>query len=240
MLEEEAKNTVKLEHAFWLLLFAFLSKDGEKIASADLNNIIRYGKYHGLTRRQIIDKVTSADISRIYETIASGLDRNHSLNQIKEDLSTAFKQTRRFIAAETETVINGVADDAALAFASANGKKLRYTAVLDLATCGECMDLDGNEYEDGSPDIPYLPRHIHCRCILVPIAGESMKAELDKANFKKYFENLPDSEKQKRLGKVLYEKYVSGELKADHYITPDRTARLKVDDIAKRDNSALA
>ncbi len=240
MLEKEAAETIKEENFFWLLFFAFLAIGGRNISTETIDNIIRHGKYHGLTRRQIVDKVARDDVNRIYEAIANGLDRNDPVSKIKEELKRIFRNTRRFISAETDTILHGVADDAALAFAAKNKTDLRYTAVLDKKTCGECLDFDGNVYPANSPDIPYLPRHVNCRCILVPLANKEVNDELEKMDFKKYIDQLPADEQKKRLGESMYQKYLHGELEISGYIPPEDALKMSLEDITGRDKAAFA
>lgn len=241
-LDRETAELIDTENDFLLGLlagwFAVSGRTGRALSKADAAKIARYGKYHGLTRRQIIAKVTEGDVSRLYEEIADGLENGSSLAELREAARKQMMTTRRYVKSEIDSIVNGVANDVGLAVASRNRLRLVYLAVLDTSVCEECGGYHGEIYEFDSPDIPALPRHIHCRCRLVP-EMEYEASELA-VSFREYFETLSEPEKRQRIGQKKYAQHRAGEYRLKPFEEPPASARLALADIRERDAAAFA
>lgn len=239
LLRKESRDVISAEGAFLVLLASAMMTGVRQLTKSDPEQIWRYGKYHGLTQKQIMEKVTQGDISRIYESISNGLDNGNSLDEIRSELRKRMLATRRYVKSEADTVINGISNDVALAMAAKNKTRLLYSAVLDSHVCEDCSSLHGTIFDYDSPDIPALPIHIFCRCHLIPIADDGAD-EIASVSFKQYFESLNEKEKIKRIGSAKYAQYQSGELPVEEYMEPFGGARMTLAQMMKRDLEALS
>lgn len=241
-LDRETAELIDTENDFllWLLAghFAASGRTGRTLSKADAAKIARYGKYHGLTRRQIIAKVTDGDVSRLYEEIVDGLENGSSLAELREAARKQMMTTRRYIKSEIDSIVNGVANDVGLAVASKNRLRLIYLTMFDARVCEECGGYHGEIYEFNSPDIPALPRHVHCRCRLVP-ETEWMADDLA-VSFREYFDTLSGTEKRRRIGAAKYELYRAGEYRLKQFEEPPAAARFTLAEIRERDAAAFA
>lgn len=232
-LDEASGEVVAEESEFLADFFAFLT--GVAISApkeAELTRIARYGIYNGNTRKQIFDRLASGDADRIYDAIADSFQKGKSADEAAQAVRRELRKTGRYVKSEVDAVINGVANDAALAFAAANRTKLVYSAVLDDHVCEECAGFDGNVFNYNDPDIPSLPRHIHCRCRLVPsMDGEKTAVP---TSFAEYLSSLPASGQRKRLGTAKYAAWKSGDYKLKTYETPNPGQRLSMAEVKAR------
>lgn len=232
-LEEVSRHVAEEESGFFAEWFAFLA--GSAVAAptrSRLDRIARYGIYNGSTRRQIFDKLSDSDVNRIYDAIADSFQKGRSAGDAALAVQRELMKTRRFVKYEIDAIVNGVANDAALAFAAANRTKLLYTSVLDDRTCGECCSFDGQVFDCDDPGLPSLPRHINCRCRLIPaLDGNSAAAP---ASFAEYIASLSPSEQRSRLGSAKYAAWKSGDYKLKTYETPSPGQRLSAEDLKAR------
>ena len=152
-LSETSQKSAEKESSFFLFLFSLFASFGQTVSSGEIGKILKYGKYHGLTQKQIIRKVAQDDAAKIYEIVADGLTRGMSLEDITE----------------VDAILHGVLNDAALAFAAKNRTFLLYVSVLDMKRCDECGTFEGEMFAFDDPELPYVPRHTGCRCHLVPV-----------------------------------------------------------------------
>lgn len=235
-LDNVSQDLVKNENHFLLLIAAFLMTSGRKVTAETLQNIARYGRYRGWTRKELISKIARGSADRIFEAISSGLADGKTLKDIRQDILIEMKKTQRSISAQVNTIINGIVNDVNMAFAAKNNLQLRYSAVLDKSTCEECGDLNGNIYQSNDPDIPSLPRHYNCRCVLevlFPGQNESM------AKYQDFFEGLSEKEKRSRLGDARYAEYKNGEMQVSHFVPVGKGAKLSLNQIRQRDEKAF-
>ena len=232
-LTEAAGKTVREESGFWGNIFAFLTGAAAAAPTKSrMDKIAKYGIYNGNTRKQIFDRVSSGDINRIYDAVADSLQKGKTVAEAIQAVRAELEKTRRFVKYEIEAIVNGVANDAALEFAAANRSKLRYSAVLDDKVCSECAALDGNIYEFDDPDIPALPRHIKCRCRLVPMPDGNETAE--PATFAEYLASLTPDEQRKRLGNAKFAAWKSGNYELKAYETPNIGQRMSIEEVKMR------
>lgn len=221
-LEDELPELVEEENKFWKWFFGFGG-----LNAAMLERISKYGVYNGFTRKQIIEKVRQNDLERLYGTIAGGINAKMDLADLMRDLRKKFNVSRRDVKTEIEAIINGTVNDTAIEFARNHGLKLIYTAVMDNHVCSVCAEFNGEVYQIDDPDIPTLPRHINCRCMLIPADDR----EIQPASFLEYLTAMSESEQRERLGNAKYELWQSGEYTLRRYEDPLPGQRLSLNEI---------
>lgn len=240
LLKEESNDLIEVEAAFIFAFFAVLfGSSGKNISVETAEKIAKYGRYRGLSRREIINKLLAGDIQRIYETVTIGLGDNLPADELIELVKKQLNTTRRFLKSEIDVIVNGIVNDVSLAFAAKNKLRLMWSSMMDVRVCPACQ-RDGETWEYDAPDIPSLPVHAHCRCRLIPVAdGEKANAEDFKITFADYFNTLSEDEKRKRIGSAMYKGAVSGSEKISKFIEPPASAFLTISDVAERDSKFI-
>ncbi len=238
LLEEHAQGVAETQSEFWVLFLAGAGLTISGITKSEINNIVRYGKYRGLTRNQLLENVAQGDVSRVYQAIASGLQNGLSMEDICRNAEKEFVKTRRYLTTEVGTIINGLADDSALAVASRNKLRLLYLTMFDDKVCGDCMQYGGMIFDADDPALPAVPRHPNCRCVLVPMADRY--ATTPQVGFEDYFDTLDAMDQVERLGAIRYNAWDLGEYVLKPWEEPSRNARLSLADISRRDHERLA
>lgn len=234
-------DVIEKETDFWIIfmLLAF-NATGKRFSKEEIGKIRKYGKYHGLTIKQIIEKVIDGDVQRIYEVTVNDLINGKPLEDVLRDIEKESNKTKRNIRNEVNAVIDGVSNDASLAFAVKNKTYLLYLSMLDDRVCGECSSHNGEMYNYNSPDIPYLPVHIRCRCHLIPVVSpESVNPEDYDVTFKEYFNTMNATEKATRIGYSKYAGYKSGIEEITKFVDVPIGARMSLNDMTKRDKNML-
>ena len=94
--------------------------------------------------------------------------------------------------------------------------KYEYLATLDARTCLVCGELDGKLFEE-LEDIPSIPQHRGCRCVVVPyfnITGdkrESKNGYVDsKVTFEEWLEGEDEATQREVLGATRYKLFSEG------------------------------
>ena len=240
LLREESDGLIEVESAFIFAFFAALfGSTGKNISVETAENIAKYGRYRGLSRREIIKKLLAGDIQRIYETVSGGLGDNLPADELIELVKKQLNTTRRFLRSEVDVIVNGIVNDVALAFAAKNKLRLMWSSMMDDRVCPECR-RDGETWGYDDPDIPSLPRHINCRCRLLPFSdGDKVDAADFGITFAEYFNSLDAKEKKKRIGSAMYKGVVSGSEKVSKFIEPPASAFLTIEDVAERDSNFI-
>lgn len=237
----QSREVVKNEGKFLKAFFAALTGAAAiGLDAAWYDKISQYGIFGGKTIRQIMDRIASGDVDRIYTAAADGLQNRKSLDEIRESVRKEMEKTARFTKSEIVSVLNGSANDAALAFAAANRTKLMYCAVLDDRVCEECASRDGEIYEFDDDEIPSVPRHNNCRCRLIPVADEDESNRKLAMPFREYLRSLPKAEQKKRLGTAKYDLLKSGRYQLKAYEPPNGGQRLSMDELKARDKELFA
>lgn len=235
---EVSREVAKEQSGFLSDFYSFLT--GAAVAGPtkkQLENIAKYGIYNGNTVGQIFDKLWRSDVNRIFDAITNSLQMGRTVGDAMDAVRRELRKSRRFIKSEIETIINGVANDATLAFAATNRTKLVYSAVLDEHVCGECAEFDGQVFEYDDRDIPSLPRHINCRCSFVPISNEGEK--ISPATFAEYLASMSAKDQRWRLGAAKYSAWRSGNYQLGKYETPNRGQRRTIWDVTARREEAM-
>ncbi|MBQ7207734.1 MAG: minor capsid protein [Lentisphaeria bacterium] len=200
--------------------------------------ISKCGICNGNTRKQIFDKLAAGDTDRLFDAISNAVQHGDTVEKAVEAVKKELEKTDRFVKTETDTIINGIANDANMAFAEKNKSYLIYCAVLDDRVCGDCASLDGEVYAHDDPELPFIPRHPNCRCSLWPVPEEYKNAE--PVSFAEYIASLTPKEQKARLGKSKYAAWKKGDYTLRRYETPNVGQRTNIKEIGKRDNEALA
>ena len=240
-LTKQSREVVKNEGKFLKAFFAALT--GMAAVGLDAvwyDRISKYGIFGGNTIRQIMEHISSGDIDRIYTAVVDALQNGKSLDQIREVVRKEMEKTVRFTKSEIVSIVNGAANDAALAFATANKTKLMYSAVLDDKVCDECSSHDGDIYDYDDDDIPSLPRHNNCRCRLVPVTDEKDNNRELVMSFSNYMKSLPEEEQKKRIGDAKYDLLKSGKYKMKTYESPASGQRMSMAELKERDKKLFA
>ena len=229
---EVVKNESKFIKAFFI---ALTGKMMAGISSEWYTKISKYGIYNGGTIGQIFKKLSSGDVTRIYEAMINSLRNGTDLAGAREAVRSEMKKSARFVKSEIDSIINGVANDVAMAFAAENSIMLLYSTALDDKVCDECSRFQGRFFDADSPDIPALPRHINCRCRYIPVPDDSSEYKKLDLPFSDYFAGLSEEEKEKRIGKEKYELALTGEYELDDYESPMPEQRVSMEELKERD-----
>ena len=235
-LTKQSREVVKNEGKFLKAYFAALT--GATAIGLDsewYDKISKYGIYGGNTVRQIMEHISAGDIDRIYTAAVDSLRNGKSLDEIRELVKKEMEKTARFTKSEIVSIINGAANDAALAFSTQNKTKLMYSAVLDDKVCDECASYDEKIYNYDDPDIPSVPRHINCRCRLIPVADKSKENNKLAMPFNEYLQSLPKAEQKKRLGAAKYDMMKSGQYQLKTYESPNNGQRKSMAELTAND-----
>lgn len=235
-LDRISGDLVENENHFLLLAAAFLMISGKKVTAETLENIARYGRYRGWTRKELIRKIAAGEADRIFQVISNGLEDGKKISSLRQDVLREMKKTQRNIRTQVNTIVNGIVNDVNMAFAAKNNMQLRYSAVLDKSTCEECNDLNGNIYNSNDPAIPSLPRHYNCRCVLEVLFSSPSE---NQANYQDFFDTMTEKEKLTRLGNAQYAEYKNGSLKTDHFLPVAKSAKLSLAQVRQRDEKAF-
>lgn len=239
MLEEAAMEESDA-HGGFLAMFARAMGVAAvlELSAGDYEAISRYGVYGTDARRELLARIMDADVSRVFDAFSKaardGVDVDDAIRIIEDELM----KTRRYVHGAAESVANGVANDTAMAFAEENGLWLRYSAVMDARVCEECSWLDGTVYAYDDPGIPSLPRHVNCRCELVPClppdgeaqSGAKSAAAVDIMAFGEYLDTLSEEERSARLG---------GKGRPGGFRPPPEGVSLSARELARRDRRSF-
>lgn len=236
-LKKELVELSETSNTFWKLFFAAAGINVLLLTKRDLERVSQYGIYNGNTVRQIVDKLKTQDTDRIFDTLSDALQKGKTLEEAWEDVENDLAGTRKFVKTEIDAIVNGVANDTAIAFAMKNGHKLKYSAVMDKVTCQRCKALDGRVFKADSPELPVLPQHYNCRCQLIPVMDEK---EIESATFQQYLKSLPKERQKERLGKNKYTAWVRGDYMLKKYENPLPGQRKSLDEIISHAQKMLS
>lgn len=226
---DEAART----HGSFLLPFAFAAGMGAvlELGERDYRDILEYGVYGSDARRELLARLLDGDVSRVYDAMARGIRDGAPLDRMLEAVEDELLKTRRHARGAAEAVVNGAANDASMAFAAGNGMRLLYSAVMDSRVCEECAALDGTVYEHDDIGIPSLPRHVNCRCELIPLPPD-YSGGADIEPFGDYASSLDDEELAERLG--------GGDATSGRFVPPPEGVRLSAAELASRDREIFS
>ena len=239
LVQTEMQEVAKIENDFLFMLFGALGASNVSALNREwLNKISQYGIYNGRTISEIFKQLSHSDSTRIHRVMIDAIKSGKNMAEARQLVIEEMENTRRFIRSEINTIVNGVVNDTAMAFATVNKSKMIYSSVLDDRRCEDCGDFHGHIYNYNSPDMPSLPQHINCRCYYIPIMDNDPKNKFLAMPFPEYFDLLDEDEQRKRLGEKKYAAYKDGSYKIQKYERPLLGQRLELAEIAERDKIA--
>lgn len=116
---------VKTENRFLTMLFGVLGAVAiTSLDSSWYDKITRYGIYNGNTIEQILHNIAQGDITRIHRAMIDAIKSGMSLSEARKAVTDEMVKTKRFIRHEINSIINGVVNDTAMAFAAGNCGRL--------------------------------------------------------------------------------------------------------------------
>ena len=235
-LENTAREMVKNESKFLKAFFVALT--GQSVVALDaewFNRISQFGIYNGGTINQIFKKMADNDVNRIYNIMVNAIRNGKSLKEARDEVQKALNKTRKDLDSEITSILNGIANDTAKAFAVENNTMLLFCTALDNSVCDDCNDHEGKIYKKDDPDLPNPPLHTNCRCRLIPVPGDEDKYKKLEMKFSEYYQELSKEEKIKRIGKEKYELAEIQEYKVDEYEPPAGQQRISLAQLKERD-----
>jgi hypothetical protein len=241
MLDKESEDIIKNEVLFLLLFYLeFFSVDLKKLTKDEMKQIYLYGFFYGLTRVQIFERVMNRSVNDIYEIVSSGMLNHIPMEELVNNVKKALEKTSENIITETNGIVDGLINDAALAVAEKNNMLLKYCDMMDSRVCGKCMKYRNKTFRYDSKDIPLIPQHPHCRChwMLIPDDGKTYKFK-DDVKFSDYYQTLSEKEKKIRVGQSKYFGEKSGVYKLKDYETPVLGSGLSLSEVSDRDKKML-
>lgn len=172
------------------------------------DNAVRVGYITGETTPQIIKSVMG-------EVSPSAMLNTGTIRQLRTSIE---KNTRTFLQSVSCTVRNAVYKDNEKYFSG-----YKYLSTLDRRTCLVCATNDNKIYKT-IDEVPTIPAHYNCRCVLVPIVKglDDLTLEDDtraseegqvseKLNFNDWLKTQNEDVKLRVLGKARYELYKQDE-----------------------------
>lgn len=116
--------------------------------------------------------VSEANNQVIRRIISDGMVNEQNAGQIEKaimDANSNIGERRAKMIVRTETM-RAVNQGAVERYKEGGINRVEFLTVADERTCEECEGLDGQVFDiDNAPD---MPRHINCRCILIPTIEE--------------------------------------------------------------------
>lgn len=235
-LENTAREIIKNESKFLKAFFVALM--GQSVVSLDaewFNRISQFGIYNGGTINQIFKKMADNDVNRIYNIMVNAIRNGKSLKEARDEVQKALKKTRKDLEIEITSILNGIANDTAKAFAIENKTMLLFCTALDDSVCSDCNDREGEIYKNDDPDLPNPPLHPNCRCRLIPVPSDDDKYKELEMKFSEYYQELSKEDKIKRIGKEKYELAQINEYEIDGYEEPGENQRVSLAQLKERD-----
>jgi SPP1 gp7 family putative phage head morphogenesis protein len=172
--------------------------------------------------------------SRLYSTWDSAVRTGYLSGQTSQQIvktvigvagTGTISSLRKSLEANTRTMLQSFADVARREVFRENDNLFsgyKVLATLDLRTCLICGTFDGKTYKS-LDDIPILPVHLNCRCVLIPIISgysdvqyEGERAAMDgpeKGNvtYEEWFDKQADERQLDILGSTRYGMYKNGD-----------------------------
>jgi SPP1 gp7 family putative phage head morphogenesis protein len=185
------------------------------------------------------------DAQRIMDAVRIGVAQGETTdNIVRRVLGTrsldgsdgVLQMTRNDIASITQTAVSTYSNEARQAYYEANEdifSKEEWVATLDDATCEECGDLDGEEFDIGEGEQP--PLHFNCRCVRVPVIdGGAIGDRPANAAFEDELDGLNKEDRAARVQELVgqvpqsvkYSDWLADQTTAfqDHVLGPTRGA----------------
>ena len=232
---EVVKNESKFIKAFYMALTGITAVYA--ISPKWYDRISRHGVFSGGTIAQIFGAIQTGDYKRIYEAMLDAVRGGMPLDRAREEVRKALRTTRNHLKSAIDSIINGVANDVALAFATENSTMLLFSTALDDKVCEDCMQFEGRFFSPNDDDIPAVPLHYNCRCRLIPVPTNDEKYRQLDFDFKDYYASLTDEEKIDRVGQRKFALARDGEYAIKDYEPPMPEQRMSLAELKARDKS---
>ncbi|MDO5096706.1 MAG: minor capsid protein [Peptostreptococcaceae bacterium] len=183
----------------------------------------------------------------LQEVLGIGLGQGHSIERMARDLDFRMKQgyknAQRIVRTETNFVMS---EANAEAYKASGVERYQFVAVLDYKTSEICQSLDGKIFamEERKVGVNCNPMHPNCRSTTAPYTKRKIPTRIARGadgktyfvdgnvNYKQWFENLAQTEKEKMQLLRTMDKNKSADLKQFekykeilHYNAPDSFER---------------
>lgn len=172
--ENEAKHAASLVRAMTGTAVAQVGKRA-------VENIVKYGRFNGLTLAEMFNSMSVKDADKIYTTVAKNILSGSTPQSLKKAVQHVFDVSNYTAKTVGLTCANGISNDARLATFAQNDdvvKGIEILSTLDGRVCASCAQIGGLRFAVDAKDIPALPVHPRCRCCYIPVTVLSDMSEV--------------------------------------------------------------
>lgn len=172
--ENEAKHAASLVRAMTGTAVAQVGKRA-------IENIVKYGRFNGLTLAEMFNSMSVKDADKIYTTVAKNILSGSTPQSLKKAVQHVFDVSNYTAKTVGLTCANGISNDARLATFAQNDDVVKGVEILnslDGRTCPTCAQIGGLRFAFDAKDIPVLPVHPRCRCCYIPVTVLSDMSEV--------------------------------------------------------------
>lgn len=172
--ENEAKHAASLVRAMTGTAVA-------QVGKRTVENIVKYGRFNGLTLAEMFNSMSVKDADKIYTTVAKNILAGSTPQSLKKSVQHVFDVSNYTAKTVGLTCANGISNDARLATFAQNDdvvKGIEILSTLDGRVCASCAQLGGLRFAVDAKDIPALPIHPRCRCCYIPVTVLSDMSEV--------------------------------------------------------------
>jgi SPP1 gp7 family putative phage head morphogenesis protein len=120
---------------------------------ARVRDAVRIGLVEGQTTDEIVRAIRGTASNGYADGIIE-IDRRNAAALVRTAVNSVANSVKDTVFEENDDIIEGV----------------QWTSTLDDATCLECGELDGEEFD--LKDGPRPPAHVNCRCTIVPVISK--------------------------------------------------------------------
>ena len=169
--ENEAKHAASLVRAMTGTAVA-------QVGKRTVENIVKYGRFNGLTLAEMFNSMSVKDADKIYTTVAKNILSGSTPQSLKKSVQHVFDVSNYTAKTVGLTCANGISNDARLATFAQNDDVVKGVEILnslDGRTCPTCAQIGGLRFAVDAKDIPVLPVHPRCRCCYIPVIRRSAK-----------------------------------------------------------------
>ena len=172
--ENEAKHAASLVRAMTGTAVA-------QVGKRTVENIVKYGRFNGLTLAEMFNSMSVKDADKIYTTVAKNILSGSTPQSLKKSVQHVFDVSNYIAKTVGLTCANGISNDARLATFAQNDDVVKGVEILnslDGRTCPTCAQIGGLRFAVDAKDIPVLPVHPRCRCCYIPVTVLSDMSEV--------------------------------------------------------------
>lgn len=172
--ENEAKHAASLVRAMTGTAVA-------QVGRRAIENIVKYGRFNGLTLAEMFNSMSVKDADKIYTTVAKSILSGSTPQSLKKAVQHVFDVSNYTAKTVGLTCANGISNDARLATFAQNDDVVKGVEILnslDGRTCPTCSQIGGLRFAVDAKNIPVLPVHPRCRCCYIPVTVLSDMSEV--------------------------------------------------------------